>query len=101
MPIYAYRCDSCGVQFEQHQSFSDDPLVVCPECDEPALKKLIQPVGIVFKGSGFYVTDNRSANRSGLETTRKEKGESKADEAKPKEAKTTESKSSTSESKSD
>lgn len=64
MPVYAYRCDHCGVQFEQHQSFSDEPLKVCPECSEPALRKLIQPVGIVFKGSGFYVTDNRSSSRS-------------------------------------
>ena len=101
MPIYAYRCDSCGAQFEQHQSFSDDPLVICPECDEPALKKLIQPVGIVFKGSGFYVTDNRSANRSGLETSRKDKSESKSDEGNAKESKASESKASASDSKAD
>lgn len=62
MPIYAYRCENCGVQFERRQSFSDDPLITCPECSEPALRKLIQPVGIVFKGSGFYVTDNRGGN---------------------------------------
>jgi putative FmdB family regulatory protein len=87
MPIYAYRCDSCGVQFEKHQSFDDDPLKICPECDEPALRKLIQPVGIVFKGSGFYVTDNRSASKSGLESARKEKSnnsdEKSSDESKP------------------
>ncbi len=62
MPIYAYRCNNCGVQFERHQSFSDDPLTICPECDQPALRKLIQPVGVVFKGSGFYVTDSRGGN---------------------------------------
>lgn len=69
MPIYAYRCESCGVQFDRHQKFSDEPLTVCPECEEPALRKLIQPVGIVFKGSGFYVTDNRSASNGGRETS--------------------------------
>jgi putative FmdB family regulatory protein len=69
MPIYAYRCESCGVQFDRHQKFSDDPLVKCPECGEPALHKLIQPVGIVFKGSGFYVTDNRGASNGGRETS--------------------------------
>ncbi|MGA9531883.1 MAG: FmdB family zinc ribbon protein [Anaerolineales bacterium] len=69
MPIYAYRCESCGVQFDRHQKFSDDTLVECPECGEPALHKLIQPVGIVFKGSGFYVTDNRSASNGGRETS--------------------------------
>ncbi len=60
MPIYTYRCENCGVQFERQQKFSDDPLKICPECDEAALRKVYMPVGIVFKGSGFYATDNRS-----------------------------------------
>lgn len=64
MPVYTYRCESCGVQFDQHQSYDEDPLVICPECREKSLQKLIQPVGIVFKGSGFYVTDNRKAANS-------------------------------------
>ncbi|MDX1600334.1 MAG: FmdB family zinc ribbon protein [Anaerolineales bacterium] len=91
MPIYAYRCENCGVQFERRQSFSDDPLVTCPECSEPALRKLIQPVGIVFKGSGFYVTDNRgkdgarAATSTSTTGSEAEKSESKgsASEAKP------------------
>lgn len=58
MPIYQYRCESCGVSFERTQSFSDEPLQHCPECDGN-IHRVIQPVGIVFKGSGFYVTDNR------------------------------------------
>ena len=58
MPIYQYRCGSCGVSFEQTQSFSDEPLQDCPECDGK-VHRVIQPVGIIFKGSGFYVTDNR------------------------------------------
>ena len=60
MPIYTYRCEHCGVQFDRKQKFSDDPLNCCPECGHEALRKVYQPVGIVFKGSGFYSTDNRS-----------------------------------------
>lgn len=60
MPIYIYRCESCGVQFERHQSFNDQPLTRCPECNKKSLRKVFQPVGIVFKGSGFYATDHKS-----------------------------------------
>jgi putative FmdB family regulatory protein len=60
MPIYIYHCDNCGVQFEKQQSFSDHALVRCPECGKKSLKKVYQPVGIVFKGSGFYATDHHS-----------------------------------------
>jgi len=60
MPIYTYRCENCGVQFERRQKFSDDPLKRCPECNKNSLRKVYLPVGIVFKGSGFYATDNRS-----------------------------------------
>ncbi len=60
MPIYTYRCENCGIQFDQQQRFSDSPLVRCPECKKNTLRKVYTPVGIVFKGSGFYATDNRS-----------------------------------------
>ncbi|MFZ3071078.1 MAG: FmdB family zinc ribbon protein [Anaerolineaceae bacterium] len=60
MPIYTYHCDKCGIRFDQYQKFTDEPLTICPECNEPALRKIYQPVGIVFKGKGFYSTDNRS-----------------------------------------
>ncbi len=60
MPVYTYRCESCGVRFEREQSFRDAPLTTCPECRKKSLKKVIGPVGIVFKGSGFYATDHRS-----------------------------------------
>jgi putative FmdB family regulatory protein len=60
MPIYTYRCENCGVQFDRHRKFEDQPLRRCPECNKNALRKVIAPVGIVFKGSGFYATDNRS-----------------------------------------
>ena len=60
MPTYTYQCENCGVRFDQYQKFSETHLIVCPECSEPALRKVFQPVGIVFKGKGFYATDNRS-----------------------------------------
>jgi putative FmdB family regulatory protein len=60
MPVYTYRCSNCGVQFEKQQSFVDQSLLRCPECGKRALKKVYLPVGIVFKGSGFYATDNHS-----------------------------------------
>jgi putative FmdB family regulatory protein len=60
MPVYTYRCENCGVQFDKQQPFSDQPLTRCPECGKKTLKKVFQPVGIVFKGSGFYATDHHS-----------------------------------------
>lgn len=60
MPIYTYRCEECGVRFERTQKFSDQPLTRCPECGKKSLHKVYTPVGIVFKGSGFYATDHRS-----------------------------------------
>ena len=60
MPIYTYRCETCGVQFDRHQSFTDQPLTTCPECNKKSLRKVIAPVGIVFKGSGWYSTDHKS-----------------------------------------
>ena len=74
MPVYAYRCESCGIHFERHQSFTDAPLKRCPECNKNSLRKVIGPVGVVFKGSGFYSTDHRST--SGLSTPKKEDGSS-------------------------
>lgn len=78
MPIYTYRCEHCGVQFERQQSFQDEPLKICPECRKKALKKVIAPVGIVFKGSGFYSTDHRSASGGGSRSTKKEEGKDSA-----------------------
>jgi putative FmdB family regulatory protein len=61
MPTYSYRCNDCGHQFDQRQRMSDDPLTVCPEC-QGTIRRVVNSVGVVFKGSGFYVTDNRSKN---------------------------------------
>ena len=85
MPVYSYRCENCGVKFEQQQKFKDLPLTRCPECGKKALKKVYQPIGIVFKGSGFYATDHHSPSGQAKKKTeekeekkeKKEGGESK------------------------
>ncbi|MCI2421310.1 FmdB family transcriptional regulator [Saccharopolyspora sp. K220] len=61
MPTYQYACTECDHRFEAVQSFSEDSLTECPKCSG-RLRKLFNAVGIVFKGSGFYRTDNRSSN---------------------------------------
>ena len=96
MPVYTYRCESCGVQFERSQKFTDSPLVRCPECGKKSLRKVYTPVGIVFKGSGFYSTDHRSpsgAARFSKDQAESKAAESKSAESKPAESKATESKS--------
>lgn len=60
MPTYQYACTECGEQSEVIQKFSDDPLTVCSDCGG-RLRKVFSPVGIVFKGSGFYRTDSRAS----------------------------------------
>lgn len=59
MPTYEYRCSDCTNSFEIVQKFSEAALTECPECDGQ-LRKVFSPVGVVFKGSGFYATDNRT-----------------------------------------
>jgi len=72
MPTYDYRCDSCGHTFDEFQQMSDDALILCPECKERSLRRLIgSGAGIIFKGSGFYETDYKRA------------GEKKPTESKP------------------
>lgn len=61
MPTYQYACTECGHDFEQFQSFSDDALTECPQC-QGRLRKVFNAVGVVFKGSGFYRTDSRSSS---------------------------------------
>ena len=65
MPTYVYQCEKCGVQFEHRQRITDDPLSDCPECDGH-VRRVLQPVGIVFKGSGWYCTDNRTKSSTAL-----------------------------------
>jgi putative FmdB family regulatory protein len=82
MPVYTYRCENCGVQFDRFQSFNDQALTRCPECNKKALRKVYTPVGIVFKGSGFYSTDHRSASGSFNRSSKNSEGEKSESEKK-------------------
>ncbi len=62
MPTYQYECKDCQHRFEQFQKFSDDPLTDCPTC-EGSVRRVIQNVGVVFKGSGWYINDSRSSSK--------------------------------------
>ena len=89
MPLYEYQCQECGLRFERRQRFSDDPIKVCPECGGK-VDRLIQPAGIIFKGSGFYVTDNRSKSSTAIPGSRKDEKttEKKSNESKSASAET-------------
>jgi putative FmdB family regulatory protein len=66
MPIYEYRCERCGHEMEALQKISDAPLVDCPQCGEPALKKLISAAGFRLKGGGWYETDFKKGAKKNL-----------------------------------
>jgi putative FmdB family regulatory protein len=82
MPTYEYVCQKCGHEFEQFQSMRDEPLKKCPKCKKSALKRLVGGgAGLIFKGSGFYITDYKKA---GSDAGKKEGvSPAKAPEAKP------------------
>jgi putative FmdB family regulatory protein len=64
VPTYAYACSECEHAFDVRQSFSDAPLTTCPRCERESLRKVFSPVGVVFKGSGFYRNDSRAATKA-------------------------------------
>lgn len=76
MPIYEYECEQCGVRFEKTQRFTEPTLTDCPECNGH-VHRVMQPVGVIFKGSGFYVTDNKGRSSTGIPNKKKD------EEAKP------------------
>jgi putative FmdB family regulatory protein len=89
VPIYGYRCNSCGHQFEVYQRMSDDAVQTCPNC-QGKVSRVLYPSGVVFKGSGYYSTDykdsakssapsNGSSPGSGTESKPEPKSESKSD----------------------
>lgn len=90
MPIYTYRCESCGVQFERHQFFNDAPLKICPECRKKTLRKVITPTKVIFKGSGFYATDHRSQSGSSSREGKSEKKEESNSSTKTSDSKSSE-----------
>jgi len=79
MPTYHYRCASCSHEFDQHQRFAEDALTVCPVCSG-SIRRVIHNVGVVFKGSGWYITDNRAAKDPEQKSADKEKA---SDSTKP------------------
>lgn len=87
MPTYEYKCTHCGNHFDKRQRIDDAPLSECIFCGGP-VQRVIAPVGVIFKGSGFYVTDNKSANRrngSSADASKKTESttESTSEKAKP------------------
>ena len=91
MPVYTYRCENCGVRFERFQGFDEPVLTRCPECNKKTLRKVYTPVGIVFKGSGFYATDHRSPSGALDRATKSTDTEKKVETPKPAPEKTTDS----------
>ena len=77
VPTYVYRCQQCGQVIERRQSFSDAPLTECESC-QGQLQRVLQPVGIIFKGSGFYSTDYRPAGKAANGADEKSKSSEEA-----------------------
>lgn len=96
MPIYEYRCGSCGTRREVLQKMSDAPLTDCPSCGAPALQKLVSAAGFQLKGSGWYATDFRGGAKDAKEGAKDEPKTGDAtnpktgEETKPKEGAKTE-----------
>lgn len=95
MPIYEYKCNSCGKRFEKMQKFSDEPLQIHEECGGP-VERLLSAPALQFKGTGWYVTDyaksNATVGKNGSESKKESTSESKADSS----SKTSESSSTSS-----
>lgn len=69
MPLYEYRCDACGHEFEALQKMNDEALVHCPSCEAPELKKLVSAAGFRLKGQGWYETDFKTGSKKNLADT--------------------------------
>ena len=82
MPIYEYRCASCGHQQDFLQKVSDAPLKVCPKCGKPELAKMLTAAGFQLKGSGWYATDFRNKGSAPAKPADASKPETKASDSK-------------------
>lgn len=84
MPTYEYRCTACNHEFELFQRMSEEPGAPCPECGAPAERRLSAGAGLLFKGSGFYITDYRSDGyKQAAKSEGGDSGKSGSSEAKP------------------
>ncbi|MBF6613201.1 MAG: zinc ribbon domain-containing protein [Chloroflexi bacterium] len=63
MPVYEYECKHCGNRFDKLQPITSEPLEECLLCGQGPIRRVFQPVGVIFKGSGWYINDNRQANK--------------------------------------
>src|SRR5580765_2271875 len=80
MPTYEYKCDACGYEFERFQSIMAAPIKRCPECGKSKVRRLISTgAGLIFKGSGFYITDYRDKSYSDKAKAESGSGDSKGD----------------------
>ncbi|HTX99109.1 MAG TPA: zinc ribbon domain-containing protein [Bacteroidota bacterium] len=80
MPTYQYQCTKCGHTLEELQSISEPPLVHCPNCQTDSLVRIIGGgTGLIFKGSGFYLTDYKKSSSKGSEGGKKDKGKTSSD----------------------
>jgi len=95
MPIYEYRCSSCGFQKEYLRKVSDPLLSLCPECGKDSFKKMLTAAGFQLKGTGWYATDFKAPVKAKTEESKTGNGEAKADTAKSETAKSDTSKSET------
>lgn len=71
MPTYEYRCNECDHQFEEFQSITAAPVKICPACKGDVQRLISAGNGLIFKGSGFYITDYKNSNQSGSGTAKK------------------------------
>jgi putative FmdB family regulatory protein len=86
MPLFEYQCENCGVRFERLQRKRGPAVKQCPECGGP-VRRLIQPPGIIFKGSGFYVTDNRRSSSGSRRSSTDQTTETKSEPSEQKKTK--------------
>jgi putative FmdB family regulatory protein len=80
MPIYEYECKSCGKRFEKMQPFTAEPLTECENCGQGPVRRVFQPVGVIFKGSGWYITDSRKSESASID--KKPSAEASGDKSK-------------------
>ena len=103
MPTYEYKCLDCGIQFDRFQSITEDPIQECPECSGRTKRLIGAGAGLIFKGSGFYITDYRSEGykesaKKDKESSSSGEGDSKSGDSKSGDSKGGDSKSSDSKS---